>query len=259
MKADLHTHTTCSDGTLSPQELVEAAIAAGLDVLSITDHDTVKAYEMLVEPAIQLIPGIEFSAQRNSVSVHILGYSFDPFDPVLKEFCVEQNLRRTARNERILHNLREMGIAIEELEEKIGSIGRPHIAKMLIKQGVVRSVQEAFDLFLGDGKPAFAAGERPDVREVIEVLHEVGGFAVIAHPHLIRDQALVHELLQEPFDGIEAYYAHFPAKQARAWLQLADAHGLFVTGGSDYHGDIKQYRLGSSMTPGATLDILLKK
>jgi 3',5'-nucleoside bisphosphate phosphatase len=260
LRADLHTHTTCSDGTLTPQELILAAQDAQLDVLSITDHDTLQAYGELPKSALTIIPGIEFSSQLRGISVHILGYSFQLDHSGLQQFLKEQRQRRTERNEQIVANLHRLGVPIP-LEEVVaagrGSIGRPHIAKVLLKAGFVGSVQKAFDLYLGDGKPAYAGGVRPSIAEVIAVLHEAGGFAVLAHPHFIRDRALLHEVLQEPFDGLEAHYALQPSAE---WVRIAKERGLFVTGGSDFHGAIKpNYTLGASLAPESTVRILLKE
>lgn len=267
MRADLHTHTTCSDGTVTPQDLLQAAKRAGLDVLSITDHDTLRAYDLFEpDPALQIIPGVELSASFEGYSVHLLAYSFSLQNASMRKLCSQQILRREKRNEEILHRLTRMGCTIkpEELyftpSDQIGSIGRPHIAKILVNKGFAHSMRDAFDRFIGEDAPAFAAGARCSAQDILEIVHAANGFVVIAHPHYIKDKNVLQKMLHCPFDGIEAYYAHFTSDQVPYWLDIARQYNLFATGGSDFHGDVKPHHfLGSSLAPLETLRQLLDR
>ena len=267
MKADLHTHTTCSDGTYSPKDLLDAAKKAGLDVLSITDHDTLRAYELLPERCpVKLISGLELSASFGVYGVHLLAYSFKLNDPGVRQLCDEQIVRREKRNEQILDRLAQLGYPIkpEELlftpSDEMGSIGRPHIAKALMTRGYVSSIREAFDRLIAEEGPAFVAGARCTVDDVLDVIHAANGFVVIAHPQLIREKNLLEKLLKCPFDGLEAHYANFSQGQAEEWAALAKKAGFFATGGSDFHGDVKPNGfLGSSLAPVETLNLLLAR
>lgn len=243
-----------------------AAEEAGLDVLSITDHDTLKAYDLVKGNKVQLLPGVELSATFGSYSVHLLAYSFALHHEQMRTLCADQIARREKRNEEILQRLASLGCQItpDELiftpSDQIGSIGRPHIAKVLVNKGFAYSIRDAFDRYIGEDRPAFVGGARCSVHDVIDVVHAAGGFVVIAHPHYIRDKNILQQMLKCPFDGLEAYYAHFTADQVPYWLGLAKEHGLFVTGGSDFHGDVKpQHYLGSSSPPDETLKLLLER
>lgn len=254
-RADLHCHSSCSDGSLTPPELVRAAHEAGLQGLSITDHDTVEAYktafQAAVENQIELIPGVEFSASLDGHSVHILGYSFDVAHPAIHALCERQTMRRQERNLEILDKLAAAGmpLTLEEVkgEEPHATLGRPHIALAMVKKGYVHSVQEAFKRYIGDGRPAYSKGAPIGVDETLDTLRQAHGLAIIAHPHLIDDVPLLKKLLEMPFDGIECYYSRFPADANEPWIELATKRNWLMTGGSDFHGAIKPtIALGSS-------------
>jgi len=261
-RADLHCHTSCSDGTLTPTEIVHLAKKIGLSGLSITDHDTVEAYQTAVpvskEVGIDLLTGVEFSTMFNGVSIHLLGYGFDVNHPELLEFCRKHRLRREGRNRDILKLLTKHGMPLTEadLEEMVAnhliqnsknSVGRPHIALAMIKKGYVKSVKEAFQKYIGDGLPCYANGPSFTSEETIEVIHRAKGIAVIAHPHLIQNYQILTPLMELNFDGIECYYGKFYPKDHERWLKIAMKRDWLVTGGSDFHGDIKpDLPLGSS-------------
>lgn len=260
-RADLHCHTTCSDGSLTPKEIIMLAKNEGLKALSITDHDTFEAYTTVIpfaqEQEIELITGIEFSADLEGSSVHILGYGFNLHDEGIKKFCLQHQNRRTERNLAILKKLKIYNIPVSEQEladcvmdqgeGKHHTVGRPHIAKAMLKKGYVTSVQEAFKLYLAEGKQCYAEGQVFSVKETIAVIHQAKGLAVIAHPQLIRDDILLNKLLKLPFDGLEAYYGVFFANQIEKWVKVAEDRHLIVTGGSDFHGDIRpNVQLGCS-------------
>jgi predicted metal-dependent phosphoesterase TrpH len=256
-RADLHCHSSCSDGSLSPEELVRHACAIGLQGLSITDHDSLEAYRTALPEAklrqLKLISGIELSSAHNNTTIHILGYSFTHHHPVLQKLCLQHTTRRSQRNQEILSNLAKlkMPISQEDFSEITSSaIGRPHIAQIMVKKGYVPSVQAAFKMFLGENKPAYAQGTHPSVEETIQAIHAANGLAVIAHPHLIDSKKIIHELLEMNFDGIECYYAKFTRDQNAKWLKIAQEKNWIKTGGSDFHGDIKpNINLGSSWLP----------
>lgn len=267
MKADLHTHTYCSDGTLSPGDLQKAALQAGLNAISITDHDTLKAYELWPKSeALALISGIELSVTFAKASIHLLAYSFALQNSALQALCLEQVVRREKRNCDILERLKSLGYPLEEQElyfqgaETIGSIGRPHIAQVLMNKGYVSSIREAFDRLIGEDAPAFVSGARCSLEEAVEVIHEAGGFAVVAHPHFVKDKSILRRALASSIDGLEAYYASFGREHSDYFVHMASERGLFVTGGSDFHGETKpQNTLGSSLSPIATVERLLER
>src|SRR5579872_804712 len=191
-RADLHCHTTCSDGSYSPVALVELACTSGLAGLAITDHDTADAYPEAVpaakERGILLGTGIEFSSIYLDKSVHILGYDYVLGHPAIAQFCSNHQKRRVERNRIILDKLRRLRMPIDEQElSKQGTIGRPHIAQLMVNKGYVGSVKEAFNLFIGDGKCCYDQGMGFSATETIEVIHAAGGKAFLAHPHLLDE------------------------------------------------------------------------
>lgn len=249
-RADLHCHSTCSDGSLSPEELVRLAVEKGLQGLSITDHDTIAAYELALPHAkqlgLELIPGVEFSASHNDISIHILGYSYVSNHPALQELCEKHSARRLNRNGLILEKLKHLGmpIAMEEVLAFSGlpeavSLGRPHIAQAMVKKGYVDSIEHAFKRFLSEGKSAYAVGNLISAKETIEAIHNAKGLAVIAHPHLIAHNRTLKQLLEMNFDGLECYYSRFQKEKNQRWVSLAEKKGWLKTGGSDFHGKIK--------------------
>lgn len=246
-KADLHCHSTCSDGTLSPIELLTLAKEEGLSALSITDHDTISAYETATTAAqrlnIRLGTGVEFSSDHSGTSIHVLGYGYLLDAEPIKTLCLKHQKRRTSRNLAILANLKKHEIFIEEKElEQCGrgrTIGRPHIAELMIKKGYVSTVKQAFNRYLADNKRCYVKGEVFTTQETIDVIHQSGGKAFIAHPHLLPKHAPLKELLKLPFDGIECYYAFFKRESVEEWLKIAKAKKWLVSGGSDFHGSIK--------------------
>lgn len=244
LRIDLHTHTTASDGYLSPQALVRAVQTAGIQVVGVTDHDTVEGLPEVETHAraagLRLVPGIELSAYWRQVELHILGYFLDSRDGILSAFLQRTRGARLERLHAMITRLWRLGIAVsaEEVlaEARDGTVGRPHLARVLVRHGFVGSTDEAFDRYLGTDKPAFVP--RPDVSaaDAIGVIHEAGGIASLAHPGLHdRDDALP-DLLAAGLDAIEVYHPnHTPAKTAR-YRRLAAGRGLLVTGGSDFHG-----------------------
>jgi len=247
-QADLHCHTTCSDGSLTPVQLIELAKKKGLQGLSITDHDTIAAYESAIPAAksagILLGTGVEFSADFEGTSVHILGYDFLLTNEELRAFCLAHQKRRQERNSAILMKLKQqkMPIEEEELEALTGTtIGRPHIAYLMLQKKYVSSIKEAFHLYLGEGKLCYAPGLPFTVQQTIDLIHKAEGKAFIAHPHLINDSKVILALLKMNFDGIECYYARCALEKERRWLKIAKKYNWLISGGSDYHGDLRPY------------------
>jgi 3',5'-nucleoside bisphosphate phosphatase len=254
-RADLHCHSSCSDGTMKPQELISLASQKNLQALSITDHDTINAYTddlqlSAKQLGLELLPGVEFSTVLNNVSVHLLGYGFRLDSPQIAALCVRHKNRRTNRYRAILELLNAKGMPIteEELLEVVAAsapsdqpttVGRPHIALAMIQRGYVGTIQEAFRKYLGDGCSCYVQGEHVTPEETIDVIHQAGGVAIIAHPHLVKDQKILLQLLDMNFDGIECYYSRFPTKDHQRWLKIARHRNWLITGGSDFHGTVK--------------------
>lgn len=267
-RADLHCHTHCSDGSDHPQVLLRLAKQAGLQGLSITDHDTLDAYtpELFAEAEtlnIRLLPGIEISSELDDVAVHILGYGYDLADVHLKSFLVQMQKRRAERNRAILHKLAQRKMAISEEELKAfateRTIGRPHIAQLMVQKGYVRTTREAFEHYLREGGLCYAPGIKYKPNEVIDQIHKAKGKAILAHPHFYKKGSFLRKLLDLPFDGLECYYALLAKEQERPWLQIAEERHLIVTGGSDYHGALKPHiPLGCSWVGLSTFEQLLQ-
>ena len=272
-RADLHCHTTCSDGSYSPERLVQLAKDIGLNGLSITDHDSISAYPIALPLAkklgIDMISGAEFSSVHQGVSVHILAYSFDLENPSIHSFCKQHIIRREKRNMEILERLSKHGVPVtmEEVLEcaqsnngiKRRTIGRPHIAIAMMKKGYVSSINEAFKKYLAEGKPCYAPGASFTPEETLDVIHQAKGLGFIAHPHLLQNQKTLQDLLKMKFDGLECYYAIFARDQQERWIKMAKKKNLLISGGSDFHGDIKpNIPLGASWVDEERFRILQK-
>ncbi|QHT61843.1 PHP domain-containing protein [Paenibacillus lycopersici] len=249
-RADLHTHTTASDGMQRPADNVAAAKAKGLSAIAITDHDTVDGIDEAMEAGerhgIEVVPGVEISTVADGIDIHILGYYVNWRDPDWREKLKRLITLREQRNDMILAKLNELGMAItlEDVEEEArlqgkdsGSMGRPHIAAVLIKKGHVGTMQEAFDRYLAQGAAAYANPPRLHPFEALDWIREAGGTSVIAHPGLYGNDELVRAIIAQGAQGIEVFHSdHDEAAEAR-YARLAAEHGLIVTGGSDFHGE----------------------
>ena len=262
-QADLHCHSTHSDGLLSPKDLVTLAKEKKLQGLSITDHDAISAYtEALAfakEQDIELLSGIELSCGHQmkgqekgaTESVHVLGYGFNVEDPDLKALCKKACLARKERNYTMAEKLAAQGIALDidrlYRENSAGSIGRPHLAKQMVEKSYVASFKEAFIQFIGDGKSCFVPMERTSVEQGIAAIQKAQGFAFLAHPHLLKNSLLEQELFQMGFDGVEARYAKMPPSKNARFEKLAKKKKWLVSAGSDFHGEgISFANLGDS-------------
>ncbi len=260
---DLHCHTTYSDGTLSPDQLIALAREKGLSGLSITDHDTFQAYFEVKDCGFPVIPGVEISAEFEQKSVHVLGYAFNPDDKDFQVFCLRQRVWRRDRLVKMCELLTKHGAPLDAKEvittdDPNHTWGRVHVALALFKKGYVPDLYAAFKRFIGDKAPCYVSGDKCSVQEAIDAIHKASGFAVLAHPHLIDSKSLARRLVALNFDGIEAHYGRFHAQQNDHWAQRAHARGMFVTGGSDFHGSIKpESYLGSQVAPEEIVDKLL--
>lgn len=255
---DLHCHSTCSDGTKTPKELIDMAKEIGLGGLSITDHDTVAAYTKDVtdyakDKGIDLIPGVEFSTEykkRDCVEViHILAYGLDVTNEKLKAFCKLHEERRKERFQKILEKLKAGGYDLSDVEfDMKGSFGRPHIAIALIAKGHAKDMGDAFKRFLGNRSPYYVKTKVPTIEETILVIKIAGGKAILAHPILIKGRKVLRKVISTySFDGMECYYGNFVRDRVEYLLKMCEERNLIITGGSDYHGEHRTFvSLGSS-------------
>lgn len=249
-RADLHTHSTASDGQYTPSELVRLAKGQGIEVLALTDHDTLDGLEEAVragrELNLRVLRGVELSA-REYDTFHILGYGFSAEDFALSVLCRRMKERRKERNPRLLQFLKERGVVLSlaEIEEVAGGdiIGRPHFAQAMVQRGYVASNREAFDRYL-DTKEYYRQIDqgKPPVRDCIEAIKAAGGKVSLAHPYQIgldneTLEALVKELAGYGLDAIECYYPRYTPQQQTLYLHLVEKFGLHITGGSDFHGE----------------------
>jgi 3',5'-nucleoside bisphosphate phosphatase len=248
--ADMHTHTRASDGVDSPARVVELAVQAGLAAIAITDHDTVSGIAEALEQGqrlgIEVIPGVEISTVAFGQDIHVLGYDMDIHDRLFLQRLGELRQVRERRNQLMIDRLRELGmnVTLEEvvrIANKLSpgeeSVGRPHIAELLVLKGYTATVQDAFHMYLGKTGSAYVNPPRIRPEEAIDWIHEAGGAAVLAHPGLYHQDELVEELARYGLDGIEAYHSDHSREDEVNYAELADKFGLIVTAGSDYHGE----------------------
>ncbi|MCS7172632.1 MAG: PHP domain-containing protein [Armatimonadetes bacterium] len=244
MRIDLHTHTTASDGLLSPRDLVYAAYRVGVGVLGVTDHDTVDGIPEALEAArglgITVIPGVELSVEEGEEELHLLGYFVDFQADWFRELLAELRARRVDRIREMIRRLNELGIPLslgEVARLGQGAVGRAHVARALVAGGFVRTHAEAFERYIGRGKPAWVPRSTLSLERAIGAIREAGGIAVLAHPGRSSALARVAALQAAGLEGIEVYYPEHTPHQVARLLALARELGLLVTGGSDYHGD----------------------
>jgi predicted metal-dependent phosphoesterase TrpH len=241
---DLHSHTTASDGALSPRELVRLAARHGVRVLAVTDHDSTEGLAEAMDEAthheLEIVPGLEINCDVPGSEIHVLGYCVDWRAGWFQTFLAEQRAERAARVHRIVERLTELGMPLtaEEIFAicKEGSPGRPHVAQAMIKRGYVKSVREAFDRWLHAGGPANVPRRRLAPAEAVSVIRRAGGVPVFAHPGLAGRDEMIPELIEAGLAGIETYYPEHSVAQIEAYRQTCRRHGLVATGGSDYHG-----------------------
>jgi predicted metal-dependent phosphoesterase TrpH len=252
---DLHSHSTMSDGTDSPTRVVQLAGEAGLAALALTDHDTLdhlpEARAAAEAQSLRLVPGCEISCElsgRAPGTMHLLVFFVDDAPGELRDRLAALQEARNERNVQIVEALNERGvpITVEAVQAQAGpgSVGRPHIARVLMEAGHVSSIQEAFDVWLGKGRPAYFERDRLEPEDAIELTHASGGVCAIAHPGSlglddVELDAFVGELADAGLDGLECEYGAYLPEERAPLHELARRHGLAPTGGSDYHGDNK--------------------
>lgn len=241
-------HTTASDGRLTPAELVSRARLAGLTTISVTDHDTVAAIVDAAHAAVpfgmRVVPGIEITSVDDGRDVHMLGYFFDPASANLEAFLVNQRVLRVSRVREIASRLAALNVYVDvepllraAAAQPGTSVGRPQIAREMVRAGVVSSVQEAFDVWLASGRPGFVPRSGPSPAAVVDAIHDAGGVASMAHPGVTKRDELIAPLVAHGLDAIEVYHSdHTPETQA-AYQRMAAQLGVLVSGGSDFHGE----------------------
>ncbi len=247
MASDLHMHTNYSDGVLSPEDLIDAARNAKLRYIAITDHDTVDGVMHLYESNLipsrnpYVIPGIEFSAHHPERSIHILGYNIDIYNRVLRDTLNEVVEARWSRFSQMVEKLQQLGYAITEADVlrfagESKAISRSHVAQAMVAKGFFPTVSKVFDEVLEKGKPAYVHHYRLEVEEIISLIHETGGIAVLAHPKLIGDDDIVKSVIQQGIDGLEVFYPQHDQEDTERYMELAKSYNLLMSGGSDFHG-----------------------
>lgn len=246
MIIDMHTHTLYSDGLYSPTKLIDKAIAKNLAGIAITDHDTVEGLDeacryIKSNEKFVLIPGIEFGCRHDDKEVHLLGYFIDYNHNKLIDITDKLKESRVKRGDEIVKKLMQLGvdISISDVRKysREGYIGRPHIARALIEKNYVKSIDEAFEKYLKRGRPAFAERFQLTIKESIDLIRDINGISVLAHPKLIGDGSLIDYVISLGIDGIECFHSKHSEDDTKELLKIAKDKNLIITGGSDYHGD----------------------
>ncbi|ARU62549.1 hypothetical protein CBW65_17455 [Tumebacillus avium] len=266
--ADLHAHTTASDGTYTPRQLVELAKQNGLRAVAVTDHDTTdglaEARAAGKELGVDVVPGIELSTTFEGREVHVLGYFYDPDHEELRDLTARMRADRLNRLDKMIGRLQDAGVAItqdEVLEEAQGAVGRPHIARVLMRKGYVSNIPEAFDKYLGSGKIGYVERLKVTPGDAVQLILRAGGVPVVAHPGLIGKDYLFDTLVPLGLVGLEVFHPDHPLEKRAHYEQLAKQHGLLATGGSDFHGGGAEHRgaLGSVHVPYSVVETLRAK
>ncbi len=268
-RADLHTHTTYSDGTLSPYELVKKSKHAGLNIISITDHDTVdgidEAIEVGKELDVEVIPGVELSASLNDMEVHILGYFIDYKNKALLDALAVFRLERLRRAERIVGKLNKMNVPLT-MESVLantsgGAVGRPHIATALVNEGHAESYKQAFNKYIGNGRPAFEKKTQFSPVETVKLIAEAGGLSFLAHPGKWLEDELLIQLIKSGLDGIEVVHPSHSHELVEYYRGVVNEYCLLESGGSDFHGGMKgdDDALGKIGVPISVVDMMRRR
>ena len=240
---DLHLHTTASDGKLTPRELVRAARFSGLRAFAVTDHDTVEGIPEAMEEAaalgIELIPGVEVSANFGDAPVHVLGLFIEYREPWLAKFFSEASRRRIERVHEMVRKLVRLGVEIDAeavfARSSHGTVGRPHVAEVLVARGVVLTMSEAFERYLGQDGPAYVGYEKVTLRDAVDLIRRAGGVASLAHPVLLGDDSLIPRMVEDDLQAIEVFHKDHTPEKAAEYDALASSLGLLQSGGSDFH------------------------
>ncbi len=260
---DLHIHSTSSDGTFTPEELVQMAMDLELRAIALTDHDSVSGIRRAQEEVqrrkgtLEIIPGSEFSADWHGCEIHILGLDLDPEHPALDSYIRYLLKEREERNRLMAEKITAVGCPVtpEELAERFpgAALGRPHYARIMMEKGFVTSIAAAFHRYLGDHGPCYVSRRKPSTEEIIWLILECGGHPVLAHPLQYgfskdRLESFVQYLKELGLEGMECLYSRYNATDSSRLIRMASRHGLFVTGGTDFHGANKpEIRLGTGI------------
>lgn len=258
MRIDLHTHTTASDGLLSPDAVVQLARDGGVTVLAVADHDTTAAVDAAVAAGkrlgVEVIPAVEINTDVDEAEVHVLGYYIDHTAPWFQEFLTQLRDGRENRAAKMVGKLNALGIPVDYARVRAlaeGAVGRPHVARALVEVGAVRTTDEAFQKYIGRTGPAYVERMKVTPEDAVRVIVRAGGIAVLAHPGWgVRDE-WIPPLVEAGLEGVEAYYPdHTPAMTAH-FMELAERYHLLVTGGTDFHGGDLATRvaIGSQYVP----------
>ena len=242
--ADLHLHTNFSDGTFTPEELVQYAQKGGLACIAVTDHDTVEACARAAAACaavnIEFVTGTELTAEHDDTELHVLGYFLDTQNKKLLEEIAKFQVVRQSRIHEMVARINDLGMPLEAESvfalANCKSPGRPHVARAMVKAGLVRNMDEAFELFLKKGRAAWVPKSKVSALEAIELVHQAGGLAVMAHPGLNRTNSIIPDLVAAGMDGIECFHTKHSTVMSERYLEIADKYKLLVTGGSDCHG-----------------------
>jgi predicted metal-dependent phosphoesterase TrpH len=264
-RVDLHIHTTASDGTLTPTQVVHTAIENGLSAIAITDHDTTEGLEEALAAAegtgLEVIPGIELSAEHGSSEAHILGYFVDRRDEALQEMLVVLRRARRERAWKMIGKLANIGVMVswgrvQEIAGGSSALGRPHIAEALREKGYVDSINEAFCRYIGLDGPAYVARYKLTPSQAVEIVRAAGGLPVLAHPWRQRD--MIASLSACGLVGLEAYYPRYSDEERQELVSIGQRYGLIATGGTDFHGyaDDGGLTLGDVSVPADSLELL---
>jgi len=245
--ADLHLHTIFSDGTHTPRQLISESTKAGLSAIAIVDHDTVEgvgpAMDLAKSENIELLPGVELTAEYEGSEIHILGYLLDYKAGALLEKLETLKKNRIERIYKITDKLKGMGLNLspEDVFEisKQGTVGRLHVARAMVKGGLTGSVPEAFKKYIGDKSPAYVLGFRFTPDKAIKLIRDTGGIPVLAHPYTLNNDAIILKFIDYGLMGLEVYYPEHSQAMVNFYLGLAKTHNLLITGGSDCHGSAK--------------------
>jgi predicted metal-dependent phosphoesterase TrpH len=256
---DLHLHTNASDGRLSPVELVKKAASSGLKIIAITDHDIMDGITSALREAkkhagIVVVPGVEISTDCPEGDVHLLGYFNDYSNLELKQKLDEMRTARIERAEAIIENLGKLGMPLHlnEVMHKVdeGSVGRPHIAQVMLEKGYISSISEAFHKYIGRGGPAYAERIKMTPKEAVKLVLHAGGIPVLAHPlTLERPEPLVASLKKVGLVGLEVFYSEYNKSQILSLKKLAKKYELLITGGTDFHGLEENVEIGWAEVP----------
>ncbi len=264
---DFHMHSTASDGTYSPREIVDVAIAAGAVSIAITDHDTVdgalEASPYAKERGLELFTGVELNTDAYDAEIDILGYFWEPTDPKFLEMLKKRQEGRIVRAKKIVEKLESVGVKVSYdrvREIAHGAVCRPHVIEAMVEKGYVSNQKEAFEKYLGLGKPAHVPHDKITPEEAIEYISRAGGLPIVAHPGLVENDAVVEKLLQAGAKGLEAYYPMHSEVEIRKYIGLAEKYNVIVSCGSDSHGPKrkKSFPIGSMSAPVSVLETFRK-